>query len=213
MEYRCVATSVEGFVQQVAVQYLRHGYWFYVTGIVPPRKEPREVDEKLLAKYGVAVSQKERCRRKRAGLANVQYIRHGRFFVLMATHGEHRFFEDEAGQIRDGRRVPIRVEGYALSFRNGRVCVRIEQGEYRRIKAYLLDLACRRREETLAGEFSGIRFVPYAPVRQQLLSIWRAVNRVRKTAGFERVSIEAVPWRRRIVRPFEAVGGLAGSFE
>jgi len=208
MEYRCVATSVEGFVQQVAVQYLRHGYWFYVAGVVPPRKEPREVDEKLLAKYGVAVSQKERCRRKRAGLANVQYIRHGRFFVIMATHGEHRFFGDEVTQIRDARRVPIRVEGYALSFRSGRACVRIEQGEYRRLRAYLLDLACRRRTEALAGEFSGVGLVPYAPVRQQLLSIWRAVNRERKAAGYERVAIECVPWRRRIVRPFEVVGGL-----
>src|SRR5690606_6094690 len=32
MKYRCVASSPEGLVQQVAVCYLRHGYWWYVTG-------------------------------------------------------------------------------------------------------------------------------------------------------------------------------------
>ncbi len=32
MEYRCVATSVAGFVQQLVSCYLPHGYWFYVSG-------------------------------------------------------------------------------------------------------------------------------------------------------------------------------------
>ena len=36
MEYRCVATSVAGFVQQLVSCYLPHGYWFYVSGIIPP---------------------------------------------------------------------------------------------------------------------------------------------------------------------------------
>ncbi len=33
MEYRCVAGSVAGFVQQLASCYLPHGYWFYVSGV------------------------------------------------------------------------------------------------------------------------------------------------------------------------------------
>ncbi len=32
MEYVCVATSVEGFVQQLAVAYVTHGYCFCVRG-------------------------------------------------------------------------------------------------------------------------------------------------------------------------------------
>jgi hypothetical protein len=126
VEYRCVATSVEGFVQQVAVQYLRHGYWFYVAGRIPDHKDPAAVDAKLIKRYGIDISRWERARRKRDGLANMQYVRYDRFFLLMATHGEHRYFENEAGQLRDARRVPIKFGGYALSFRNGRVCVRIE---------------------------------------------------------------------------------------
>ena len=111
MQYRCEATSVEGFVQQVAVQYLRHGYWFYVAGSVPAGKDPRSVDCKLIAKYGITASSKERTRRKRAGLANLHYIRHDRFFLLMGTHGRHRFFDDEAGQIHDARHRPIKYGG------------------------------------------------------------------------------------------------------
>lgn len=206
MQYRCETTSVEGFVQQVAVQYLRHGYWFYVAGRVPPGKDPRSVDEKLIAKYGVTASSKERTRRKRAGLANLHFIRHDRFFLLMATHGRHRFFDDEADQIRDARRQPIKFAGYAISHRNGHVCVRIERHEYEQLKAWLLDLACRRSTDALATEFRTVRFVPYRPVRQQLLAVWRVVTRSRKLAGNEPVPIECVPWRRQIVKPFSACG-------
>src|SRR3990172_7488698 len=202
MQYRCEATSVEGFVQQVAVQYLRHGYWFYVAGSVPAGKDPRTVDRKLIAKYGATASSKERTRRKRAGLANLHYIRHDRFFLLMATHGRHRFFDDEVGQICDARRQPVKFTGYAMSHRNGRVCVRIEQAEYEQLKAWFLDLACRRSGEALDAEFRAVRLVPYAPVRQQLLTVWRAVNRVRRVAGFAALQVECVPWKRCIVRPF-----------
>ena len=83
MQYRCEAASVEGFVQQVAVQYLRHGYWFYVAGVVPARKDSRDVDRKLIARYEIAASSKERTRRKRAGLANLHYIRHDGCFITV----------------------------------------------------------------------------------------------------------------------------------
>jgi hypothetical protein len=213
MQYRCEATSVEGFIQQVAVQYLRHGYWFYVAGSVPAAKNPVVVDRKLIAKYGITSSSKERARRKRAGLANLHYIRHDRFFPLMATHGRHRFFDDEAGQIRDARREPIKFAGYAISHRNGRVCVRIEQCEYAQLKAWFLDLACRRSAEALAAEFRAVHFVPYRPVRQQLLAIWRAVNRERRLAGYEPLAIVYVPWKRRTVRPFadDRMTGILGA--
>lgn len=203
--YRCEATGVDGFLQQLATQYLRHGYWFYVAGRVPERKDPREVDAKLIEKYGIAVSQKERCRRKRAGFANMQYMRHGSLFLLLATHGQHTFFVEEAATIRDARHVPIKFAGYSISHRNGRVCVRIGNDEYKQLKAGFLDVACRRSADWLGGEFARLPFVPYAPVRQQLLMIWRAVNRARAVAGYERVPVEAVPWRRRIVKPFKLI--------
>ena len=53
MAYRCVATSVAGFVQQLAVSYVAHGYYFYVKGWIPERKTPARIDEKLVSKYGL----------------------------------------------------------------------------------------------------------------------------------------------------------------
>ena len=203
MKYRCVTTSVDGLVQQVAVAYLARGYWFYVTGHVPDGKDPAAVDAKLVAKYRIDVSQKERCRRKAAGLANMQYIRHERFFLLMATHGQHPFFEEEANNIRDARRIAIRYSGYSLSFRNRRASVRIAPEELAWIKAHLLALAPRRSTDALANEFRRIHFQPFAPVRAQVLELRRAVNRLRHGAGLEAVPIEAVPWKRSIIAPFE----------
>src|SRR5215475_6096161 len=95
MEYRCEATSVAGFVQQLAVAYVGRGYFFYVRGEIPERKDPRAVDEKLITKYGIAIGKTARARRKAAGFANVQYIRFRQSFVLLATPGKHRFFEEE----------------------------------------------------------------------------------------------------------------------
>ena len=119
MEYRCVATSVGGFVQQLVSCYLPHGYWFYVSGVIPPGKDPADIDEKLLAKYGIGVSRTSRARRKSVGIANVHYIRYYRRFLLLATHGFHPFYDEEAKSIRDVRRIPIRFEGYSISVAKG----------------------------------------------------------------------------------------------
>ena len=202
MQYRCETTSVEGFVQQTAVQYLRHGYLFYVAGRIPVGKDPRAIDQKLITRYCIDLSSKERTRRKRAGLANMHYIRHDRFFLLMATHGSHRFFDEEVGQIRDARQQPIKFAGYAISHRNGHACVRIERAEYLQLKAWFLDLACRRSVDAIAAEFRSLGFVPYRPVRQQFLTIWRSVNRARRMVNLDSVPIDVVPWKRRIVHVF-----------
>ena len=109
MEYLCETTSSEGFVQLLACNFLPHGYWFYVSGWIPEGKDPGRVDAKLIDKYGVDVGRTARVRRKRLGQANLRYLRHGRFFVLIATHGTHRFFEDEAASMRDIRHCKDRA--------------------------------------------------------------------------------------------------------
>ena len=203
--YRCIAVSVEGFVQQLAVSYLRHGYWFYVSGWVPTEKDPRAVDEKLVATYDLDITKWARAWRKAQGRASVQYLRCDRFFLLLATHGEHLFFERELKQIRDARRAPIKYAGYSVSYRGTHPHVRIEQGEYLRRKAYLEELARHWSGDIVAGELAKLPFEPYAPVRGQLLSLWRAVNRVRLERGFELVPKRVLRLERRIVRPFGAL--------
>lgn len=203
MKYRCEAKTIAGFIQQVAVGYVGRGYIFYVQGKVPEGKDPKRIDDKLIAKYGVQRSKASRSRRKVLGYANVQYIRYGRDFVLLATPGKHEFFLEEQGQIRDAREIPIKLFGYAISFRGGHVHVRIEQKRYLELKSYFVDAAVHRSRETLTEELHNLRFEPYSPIRSQLHSILREVNNRRKTSHFEEVPRSSLQTQRRIVCPFE----------
>lgn len=207
MAYRCVAASVAGFVQQLAVAYVTNGYWFYVTGRVPDPKDPASVDRKILTRYGIEVSKWTRARRKQAGQASVQYLRYDGFFVIVATHGEHPFFATEGKQIRDFRRQPLHFMGYAIGCRTGRdgqwhASVRIERERFRKLKQCFAAMAVHRSVEELCGEFRRIDHEPYAPVRDQLRILLRAVNRRRQTAGLELVPKHALRLRRAVARPF-----------
>ena len=76
--------------------------------------------------------------------------------------------------------------------------VRIDQETYKRLKAYLVDLAPRRSVEPTVEEFRMLDFEPYAPIRRQLLNLVRAVNRARGQAGFDPVPVECLRLKRRI---------------
>jgi len=203
MEYRCKATSLEGFIQQLAVSYVGRGYWFYTTGKIGRGKCPEEVDRKLVEKYDITAKKWVRAKRKSDGLANMQYIRFGDFFVLLATEGRHVFKERERDQIRDVRRNAIKFGGYQIAFRNGHVQVRITDETYQILKAYYVDLATRRQKEFMIEEFYRFPFEPYAPIRRQAFNILRAVNRVRKRAGYEQLPKSCIWLKRKIVKPFE----------
>lgn len=212
--YRYEAKSLPGFIQQLAVAYVAHGYFFYVSGLVPEGKGPEAVDEKLLRKYRVGLSRWARVRRKRAGLSNVHYLRHGRFFVLLATKGEHPFFAEEAKRVKDIRRDSLSFAGYSIGWkmgsdRKGHPSVRIHPKRYLELRDYFLELATRRSVEALALEFGRLPFEPFAPVRSQLLSILRKVNRKRREAGLEDVPVSALRLRRKVVRPFGERAGEA----
>lgn len=214
MPYRAVTTSVEGFLQQVACSYLRHGYWYYVIGLVPDDKDPNDVDEKLIRKYSINVSESTRARRKKAGLANLQYIRFEQVFVIFATKGKHRFFIEEAKVIRDIRHVPIRFAGYSISYKKGgrtkdgqpdtkwHSHVAIERRRYLDLKAHFSENATRESSAVIAKSLYHLPVVPYAPVRRQLLMILREINRIRKKQGKPPIPSEVLPLRRKIVQPF-----------
>lgn len=118
--YHCEARSVAQFIQHLAVNYVSRGYIFYVKGEIPPHKDPAKTDAKIIARYEIDISKWARFRRKRRGGAGVQYLRLGRQFVIIATHGAHRFAVEEAKEIRDVRRYPLKVSGYSISYREGR---------------------------------------------------------------------------------------------
>ena len=214
MKYRCVASSPEGLVQQVAVCYLRHGYWWYVSGRIPKGKDPTSVDQKLIEKYEIELTGRQRAHRKRRGLANMQYIRYRAWFLLLATEGHHPFKQQERSQIRDCRRHPIRFEGYSISYRRSGVtpvgggppkwhaCVRIDPRTYNELKAFFIDRACHRSVENLSDDFARVPFARFAPVRRQLLTIQRLVNESRSRVGYSPIPHAALRLRRRIEKPF-----------
>jgi hypothetical protein len=203
MGYQYEVTSPTGFVQQLVTNYLRHGYWFYVSGCLTEGKDPRALDEKLVNAYGVALSRQQRTRRKQAGFANLHYLRFDRWWVLLSTHGQHRFFELEAKNIRDIRAAPLQFRGYSIAMKDAGPRVLIARKRFQELKAYFLDLATHRTAENLAREFWGLPFEPYAPVRKQLLQILHQVNEQRRRAGFEVVPPRVIRTKREIGRVFQ----------
>lgn len=112
----------------------------------PEGKDAESIDAKLIDRYSIAISERERARRKRSGLANMQYIRCGRFFLLMCSDGLHPFRDRERDVIRDARKTPILIplearprskkkaergpkffEGYAVSYRRGHFARKTEE--------------------------------------------------------------------------------------
>jgi hypothetical protein len=204
--YRCEALSAEGFVQQLACNLVNHGYWFYTVGHIPSGKDPRAIDRKLIAGYGLELSKWQRARRKAKGEAKVSYLRHDTLFVLIATQGEHVFYRRE-GKVRDIRREPILFDGYSIGCGKGsdgryHASVKIHADAFNERRAYLFGLALHRSADTLAREFEALRFTPYARVRRQLLRLLREVNDARRTAGFSPVPFSALQLRRVPVKVF-----------
>ena len=213
MAYLCEAQSPEAVVQLIAASYLRHGFYWYLTGVIPDRKEPSAIDGKLISKYGIDVSEWERRHRKQRGIANAHYLRYERWFILMVSDGHHALKQpaEKGGEgelLRDCRRTPIRFQGYSISYRRSGITpkggppakfhahVRIDDDNYRRLKSRFLSLAMHRTADVLAQEFSRIPFARYAPVRRQLLNILRAVNECRKQQNFQLLPHSALRLRR-----------------
>ena len=206
MSYQC-AYSRDGFVHYLVTSLICRGYWFYVTGWIPEGKDAAAIDRKLTDKYDCCVSKSARWRRKKLGKANVRYIRCGRFFLLIATKGEHRFFQKEAN-IRDIRKTALKFGGYSISFRRDgrpaaqakaiqyRVHVRIDKERFKEMLAEFEALAVRASADHLAARLYESPYRGYAPVRRQLCEVLRVVNRRRRRSGQPQLPKECLFFHR-----------------
>lgn len=202
MEQRFVAASVVGFIRHIALYHVNRGYEFYLTGCIPERKRthPEVVDRAIVEKYGVAMSKYARHRRRRAGEAAVAYYRHGHFWVMVATEGTHRFFDENKERIKNFRRNPLVFGGYSIGIKDDKLHVALADDFYRELRGYLVNQAVHRSAARLANEVYELPVEPFGPVQRQLRRILREVNAERKTAGMARVPGRAIPCRLRIVR-------------
>ena len=218
-KYRCEASSPEAVVQLIAASYLRHGYYWYVTGRIPDDKPPERVDDKLITKYGIDLTEWQRSKRRKSGLANAHYLRHGRWFILMLTEGHHALRSParsggEGEHIRDCRRIPIKFAGYSISYRRSGVAsavgvptkwhahVRIDNENYAQLKAHYQQIALHRSPENVAAEFATIIYARYAPIRRQLLNILRHVNDLRQRQSFSKLPYTVLNLRRSPVKVY-----------
>jgi len=217
--YRCEAASIEAAVQLIAASYLRHGYYWYVTGSIPAGKSPAKVDQKLIAKYGFDLTEWQRTRRRKQGLANAHYLRHDRWFILLLTEGHHALRQPsakggEGEHLKDCRRIPIRVGSYSISYRRSGVApaenkptkwhahVRLTAESYAEMKAYFDSIAVHRSPENLTAEFAKIEFARYAPIRRQLLNVLRRVNQRRQQQSYQTLTYAVLNLRRVPVKVY-----------
>jgi hypothetical protein len=117
--YRCEFADARQLIRHLRVHCIPHGYRFYVTGTIPAHKDPATTDSKIIHHYGLDISKWARGRRKKRGLANVHYLRHGHFFILIATRGAHAIFTDET-LIENIRRKPICCFGQSIGMKSQR---------------------------------------------------------------------------------------------
>ena len=99
--------------------------------------------------------------------------------------------------------------GYAIGCRRARgggtwhASVRIQREAWAELKMNFARLAVHRSVEELGRELRAIPYEPYAPVRDQLRGVLRAVNRRRQAAGLERLPRDVLRQWRKPVRPFD----------
>lgn len=239
-------TSIDGMVA-VIVNLVSKGYRYYFTGTLKAGRDPKQGDLRMLTYYEADLPKWTRERRRRKGIANFRYLRHGDWYIVLATEGKaDRFWLEDRERVRDVRRAPIQIAGYSIGFRQGgyqkipaherawreaiwseyrearlrgergqkppkavrdtkwHVHVRLDDATYEGLLSYFLNMATHRQGEFLAREFLAIQFQPFGPVRVQLRYILRTVNDARKLAGYQRIPLSVIPFKRRIVRAFRA---------
>jgi hypothetical protein len=83
-----------------------------------------------------------------------------------------------------------------------RVRLLIAREPFHELCGHFLSIAIHRSAETLAQKLFSLPYIPYAPVRKQLLTLLRLINAERQAAGYEKIPARVLRFRREIVRTF-----------
>ena len=200
---RYEAKSLEAVVQQLATNYFKNGYIFYVQGFIPHGKESA-VDKKLTSFYETNISKDARYYRKSVGRSTLQYLRFGRVFWLLARKGEHEFFLREKG-IKDARYSPVIIEKYSISVtKDGKVTAKLSEKAYKSLKERLFFMATRKEKHEVERYIFNFPVEAYSGVKWQLTGLLKQVNRLRKTAHKERISTNCIRKFRKPVKVYES---------
>jgi hypothetical protein len=187
MKYQYEVKTLGHFLRRVAIDYVRHGYFYYALREIPPDKDPQLVEQKLITFYEVTKCRTRRFRRRQKGLANVQYVRIGFSFMLLATDGYHPTFERVRSY--DIRSAPLHFRGYSIGIERGKPCVKVCQDEWKRIEYRFSKIGLHRQEE-VERKLSTLPYCQFPGVIRQKDSLVEAINTRRKLAGLSLITID-----------------------
>ncbi len=182
--------DIHSLVQLVSSNYFTRGYYFYTTGRIPKDKDAELIDLKLIVKYQTHTAQSKNYRKRKAGLASVKYLRYGRTFVLLATHGKSPIFQDE--KLKDARSSPLVLWGYSIGVnpQTHKVTIKLHRDTVKRLEMLVMKRV-RWSQKSWERFFWRIPFRPYSGVRTNVFAVLKVLNQARRA-----FRLRPIDWRR-----------------
>lgn len=216
--------SVDEFVGRVQ-RLVSRGYYFAYVGYLRRPKDPRQLDAKMSKLWKLNMPEWQRATRNRGGESSVHYVRFGRRYILLSTHGRAkqngrqrrgrpgeprqsgRFFREYPGFL-DLKDCGLKFLGYNIkstySVKEGRrkTFVSLNRNTYRLMKASLIRKATRpryRSREAMEAVFWYLPIQCYGPVQLQVRMMVGAVNGALRRAGLPQLRMTKCV--RKTLRP------------
>ncbi len=163
INYLCA--SWQGFLQQVVYQIARGYHHHCLTRLSEDKRDKWPlIDQKLIYKYQSVVSKDQRYRIKRAGRANVIYLRWEHCALLLMTDGAHGDLDDRFCYINA---TPLTIQvspiiGLKIHYGAKGVTVHLAKDSYQGLKTILWDAArlVTRNPDLLKREFDKLNGLP-----------------------------------------------------
>jgi hypothetical protein len=136
---------------------------------------------------------------------------HG-YGVSLTRRGYHKKTAEEKADYRQRKAAAVAAGTDYRSIPRGRrhqrwvARVVINEDRTRLLQAELLGMATHRSVDTLRMNFYNVPFTPYAPIRAQLTTLLRQVNKARQHVGYDPVPDDCIRFRRKMTSPYTPVG-------
>jgi len=207
MNYLC--ENWEGFLQ-MCVFMIARGYRHYCHVAYPLRKEYKwkEIDRKLMEKYGITESKYRRARLKKKGIANFYFVRWYDQAVIFHTAGEMSgtiTYDDQFYNVTE-KALKVKVsDNIRVTIRREKtVTVRLTKDSYRGAKAVLWDVCRSKDRRAIIREFDKLNGIPsWKEINEQkrMLAAY-VVKQARKHQVQLKRNELRISTRRKIYKPF-----------
>ncbi len=203
-----IVSSADAVLSQLQ-RLVGNGYYFYFMDELKTGKDPTKLDEKLIDKWDLNRPYWKREKRRRGKAPSIWYLRYGRVYLLIATHGKsqngepHPFFLEYENTYLDIRKTALNFHGYTIRYpvskETGRpkFFVRLDKEAYLAARDEILrkSISARyRTRETLEASIRSLPYQWYRPVREQVKRIVREANKRRRYAGFAPIKMSSRRW-------------------